>query len=159
HIIYWEVAHACWLTDCTRACLARKLPMTTGAWDHRTTLGIADAFHGMTVSIVQRAPVSGSAEPPAARRPAPSEVRRTTRIAPQRIAVVDDSPERRLSVAEQLAQDGFLVAELSPSDDVLGTILTAPPDLIVVHASMGDDRPLYICRTLRKSDCSRLVPI
>ncbi|HXN32110.1 MAG TPA: diguanylate cyclase [Polyangiaceae bacterium] len=76
-------------------------------------------------------------------------------VGPRRILVVDRDNELAARVARALRTDGLEVTCCAPSDDVLACVLSARPDVILVHTRQGDQQALVACCQLHEFDAAR----
>lgn len=76
-----------------------------------------------------------------------------------KIMVVDDSKLERKLMAAYLMPHGYEVIEVQNGNAALATVKTTPPDLIVLDLILEGMSGLEICRELKQSEDTRLIPI
>ena len=55
-----------------------------------------------------------------------------------RVLIVDESPWRRLAIANLLEAEGYQLLDVSPRDDVLAAVASFEPDLILLDEAAAD---------------------
>lgn len=78
---------------------------------------------------------------------------------PPHILVVDDHAPSRMTAIALLAVDGYQVEQASCGHSALSRVGQRPPDLIVLDVMMPGLDGYEVCRRLKRSDATRLIPI
>jgi class 3 adenylate cyclase/CheY-like chemotaxis protein len=76
-----------------------------------------------------------------------------------RILVVDDSPQNCRLLEAILAPRGYTVSSANSGKEALGLIATEPPDLVLLDIVMPELSGYEVCRQLRASPATRMVPV
>ncbi len=76
-----------------------------------------------------------------------------------RIAVVEDEPDIAQLVSSHLQKEGFKVDRFPNAESFLRSLSKHRPDLILLDLMLPDANGLEICKTLRKDEGSKAIPI
>jgi putative two-component system response regulator len=76
-----------------------------------------------------------------------------------KILVVDDHPSSRMTAAALLSLEGYEVIEAGCGVTGLETVLSSDPDLVLLDVMMPGMDGFEVCRRLKQSDQTRLIPI
>ena len=76
-----------------------------------------------------------------------------------RILVVDDQPQHHRLIEAMLAPYGYAISAASSGEEALERIAGDPPDLILLDVVMPGMSGYEVCRRIRASDPTRLLPI
>lgn len=76
-----------------------------------------------------------------------------------RILVVDDNPDVVLLMQELLASRGYDAVAVSHAADAEAQIKREPPDLILLDVVMPGKSGYEICREIKESPATRLIPV
>jgi len=76
-----------------------------------------------------------------------------------RVLVVDDDPDMAGFLARLLAQQGLAPEIASDGHQALAKIAAAPPDLVLLDVQMPGPDGFEICRRLKSSDATALLPV
>ncbi|MEL7502760.1 MAG: two-component system response regulator [Cyanobacteria bacterium J06554_6] len=79
--------------------------------------------------------------------------------APAKVLVVDDHPSSRMTAVALLSVEGYEVLEADSGAKALSTIAQQPPDLILLDVMMPGMDGFEVCRRLKQSETTRLIPI
>ena len=77
----------------------------------------------------------------------------------ERVLIVDDDPDIQRLVSYNLTQAGFEVAAAETGRKALEAVQKHPPDLIILDLMLPDVDGMEVCRTLRRREGSRRIPI
>lgn len=77
----------------------------------------------------------------------------------KRILVVDDEPEIRKLVERTLASKGYAVDVAADGEEALASVLTAPPDLVMLDAMLPRLHGFEVCLRMRSDPRTRHVPV
>ena len=75
------------------------------------------------------------------------------------ILVVDDIPENRLLLSEQLDQSGYAVTTVSSGAQALAAAASVPPDLILLDIDMPGMDGYQVCARLKADPALREIPV
>lgn len=78
---------------------------------------------------------------------------------PPRVLVVDDHAPSRMTAVALLSVDGYQVDQADCGHNALSRVEQQPPDLIVLDVMMPGVDGYEVCRRLKCSDATRLIPI
>jgi adenylate cyclase len=78
---------------------------------------------------------------------------------PSRILVVDDSPQNCKLLEAILAPRGYAVSSANSGKEALDLIATEPPDLVLLDIVMPELNGYEVCRQLRASQATRMLPV
>ncbi|MFH7243985.1 MAG: HD domain-containing phosphohydrolase [Spirulina sp.] len=78
---------------------------------------------------------------------------------PPRVLVVDDHAPSRMTAVALLSVDGYQVEQADCGHSALSRVAYHPPDLIVLDVMMPGIDGYEVCRRLKRSDATRLIPI
>jgi putative two-component system response regulator len=78
---------------------------------------------------------------------------------PPRVLVVDDHAPSRMTAVALLSVDGYQVEQADCGHSALRRVENYPPDLIVLDVMMPGIDGYEVCRRLKRSDATRLIPI
>jgi len=76
-----------------------------------------------------------------------------------RILVVDDEKDIRELIAFHLQQNGFTPVTANDGEDALDKVSEKPPDLILLDLMMPKLDGAEVCRTLKRDEHTRRIPI
>ena len=76
-----------------------------------------------------------------------------------RILVVDDNPDVVLLMQELLASRGYDAVAVSDAVEAEAQIRREPPDLILLDVVMPGKSGYEICREIKESSVTRLIPV
>jgi two-component system cell cycle response regulator len=76
-----------------------------------------------------------------------------------RVLIVDESPWRRLAIANLLEAEGYQLLDVSPRDDVLAAVASFEPDLILLDEAAADASEGTLSTQLREVDSARDLSI
>jgi len=76
-----------------------------------------------------------------------------------RIAVVEDEPDIAQLVSSHLQKEGFKVDRFPDAGSFLRSLSKRRPDLILLDLMLPDANGLEICKTLRRDESSKAIPI
>jgi diguanylate cyclase (GGDEF)-like protein len=77
----------------------------------------------------------------------------------RRVLIADDDRNRGLRLANELETEGLEVFVCDLSDDVVIQVVSAHPDVILLHDDEKSDRQLLLCRQLRDFESARMRAI
>ena len=77
----------------------------------------------------------------------------------ERVLIVDDDPDILRLVSYNLTQAAFDVVTASTGHMALEIVQKQPPDLIILDLMLPDVDGVEVCRTLRRQEASRRIPI
>jgi two-component system phosphate regulon response regulator PhoB len=77
----------------------------------------------------------------------------------ERVLIVDDDPDILRLVSYNLKQAGFEAVGAETGRKALEIVQGRPPDLIILDVMLPDVDGMEVCRTLRRHESSRLIPI
>ena len=75
------------------------------------------------------------------------------------LLIVDESPWRRLAIANLLEAEGYQLLDVSPRDDVLAAVASFQPDLILLDEAAADASEGTLSSQLREVDSARDLSI
>lgn len=75
------------------------------------------------------------------------------------ILVVDDDPDVRETIQEQLVGMGYRVVTAASAEAALGAVETAPPDLVLTDVHMGAMSGIELCARLKRDPRFQLIPV
>ncbi|MGE0813460.1 MAG: HD-GYP domain-containing protein [Vicinamibacterales bacterium] len=78
---------------------------------------------------------------------------------PRRVLVVDDSPAFTDALQRLLRAEGFLADVVHESEAVEGAIAQFAPDVVLLDVELPGASGFDICRRLKKSEVTRLIPV
>ncbi len=78
---------------------------------------------------------------------------------PAKVLVVDDHPFSRIMAMDLLNAHGYTVIEHDGVSDVLATVRTVSPDLILMDIKMPNYNGFDICKQLKQNHDTRSIPI
>src|SRR5438874_877113 len=78
---------------------------------------------------------------------------------PPRVLVVDDNPSVALLLQQMLSAEGHAVETASDGIEALGSVARHPPDLILLDLDMPRLDGFEVCRQIKASPATRLIPI
>lgn len=78
---------------------------------------------------------------------------------PARVLVVDDHTPSRMTAVALLVAEGYQVDQADGGLTALGHILSHPPDLILLDVMMPGLDGYELCRQLKQSEQTRLIPV
>ncbi|ELR96660.1 HD domain-containing phosphohydrolase [Gloeocapsa sp. PCC 73106] len=76
-----------------------------------------------------------------------------------KILLVDDNPFSRLNLVDLLNFEGYEVVEIDEHVDVIYCVNQVNPDLILLELNLPKQNPLEICKNLKESEVTALIPI
>ncbi|MCP4108003.1 MAG: response regulator [Desulfobacteraceae bacterium] len=76
-----------------------------------------------------------------------------------KILIVDDKPENLRLLTGILKEKGYTVRQLRNGDMVMSSVLTAPPDLILLDILMPETDGYEVCRQLKAKEQTRDIPV
>jgi class 3 adenylate cyclase len=76
-----------------------------------------------------------------------------------RVLVVDDDPDMAGFLARLLAQQGLQADTANNAKQALDKVAASPPDLILLDVMMPDLNGFEVCRHLKNSEATALVPV
>src|SRR6187397_1049600 len=76
-----------------------------------------------------------------------------------RVLVVDDDPDMAEFLARLLKQQGLQADIASDGHVALAMIAASPPDMVLLDVQMPGPDGFEICRRLKSSDATALVPV
>jgi class 3 adenylate cyclase len=79
--------------------------------------------------------------------------------APQRILVVDDTPQNVKLLADLLGARGYAVSSAANGEQALQAIAAQPPDLVLLDVMMPGISGYDVCRRLRDNPPTALLPV
>jgi putative two-component system response regulator len=79
--------------------------------------------------------------------------------AAQRVLVVDDNPSVAMLLQQLLASEGHTVETAGDGVEALETVARQPPDLILLDLDMPRLDGFEVCRQIKTSPVTRLIPI
>jgi DNA-binding response OmpR family regulator len=77
----------------------------------------------------------------------------------QHVLIVDDDPDILRLVTYNFTQAGFAVTTAISGRTALESVQKRPPDLIILDLMLPDVDGMEVCRTLRRREASRQIPI
>jgi len=77
----------------------------------------------------------------------------------QRILVVDDTPQNIKLLADLLSAKGYEVTTAASGEQALESIASAPPDLVLLDVMMPGLNGYDVCRKIRESPATALLPV
>jgi DNA-binding response OmpR family regulator len=77
----------------------------------------------------------------------------------RRVFVVDDDPAMVEAVVAVLSPEGYRVEGTSDSGEALRSVLSAPPDLLVLDVNMPGLNGWELCDIMRRQTATRDVPV
>jgi two-component system phosphate regulon response regulator PhoB len=77
----------------------------------------------------------------------------------ERVLIVDDDPDIVRLVSYNLTQAAYDVVTASTGHKALEIVQKQPPDLIILDVMLPDVDGMEVCRTLRRFEVSRRIPI
>ncbi|MCP4657214.1 MAG: response regulator [bacterium] len=86
----------------------------------------------------------------------------TTQNADERsanILIVDDKPENLHLLSELLRKEGYLVRQLRSGKLVMPSVLSTPPDLVLLDILMPEMDGYEVCRQLKSEEETRDIPV
>ncbi len=120
-------------------------------------LAVLAAAEGLTIDLVP------AATPAAPHRQVPgaAEASVTPELLTQPVLVAVDDPSLRACLAEAVCANGLTLLEAADGDEILTTMRSAPPSVLLLGRRLGNRDGLEVCRDLRKSAAgsARAVPI
>ncbi|MEZ5290575.1 MAG: response regulator [Vicinamibacterales bacterium] len=78
---------------------------------------------------------------------------------PRRVLVVDDSPAFTDALRRLLTAEGFVADVVHDSEAVEGAIAQFAPDVVLLDVELPGASGFDICRRLKKSEVTRLIPV
>ncbi|MDM8536045.1 response regulator [Desulfobacterales bacterium HSG17] len=75
------------------------------------------------------------------------------------ILIVDDNPENLRLLSTILKKNGYMVRTLRKGQMVLPSVLSSPPDMILLDIMMPEMNGYEVCRQLKDHDKTRDIPI
>ncbi len=78
---------------------------------------------------------------------------------PDRVLVVDDTPENVLLIRAQLERAGYAVQTASSGRAALEAVAADPPDLVLLDLMMPGVDGYEVCRRLKAEEATRTIPI
>ncbi len=79
--------------------------------------------------------------------------------APAKVLVVDDHPSSRMTAVALLSVEGYEVLEADSGTKALAVVTEQPPDLILLDVMMPGMDGFEVCRRLKQTENTRLIPI
>ncbi|MFN2645355.1 MAG: response regulator [Burkholderiales bacterium] len=78
---------------------------------------------------------------------------------PQRILVVDDTPQNVKLLADLLSAKGYDVSTAASGEQALESIARQPPDLVLLDIMMPGINGYEVCRKIRENPATALLPV
>src|SRR5581483_1151338 len=78
---------------------------------------------------------------------------------PDRVLVVDDTPENILLIRAQLERAGYAVQTAASGQAALDAVASDPPDLVLLDLMMPGIDGYEVCRRLKADDVTRTIPL
>jgi len=88
-----------------------------------------------------------------------STMKENTTPSPQTILIADDNKVIIRLLKELLTNAGYLVADVSSSEQVLTVIGTIQPDLVLLDVDMPGASGFEVCRTIKQNPLTKDIPI
>lgn len=77
----------------------------------------------------------------------------------KRILIVDDDEDIRFVIRMILDEEGYTISELADGHDVVQTVDDWHPDVILLDVMLGDMDGRDICKGLKSSDLTAMIPV
>ena len=75
------------------------------------------------------------------------------------ILLVEDDPDIRITLAQNLEDAGYVVSAAATAADALRLALASRPDLVLLDLMLPDRPGAEVCQTLRANPTTRAVPV
>jgi adenylate cyclase len=78
---------------------------------------------------------------------------------PPKILIVDDNPKNVKLLSDLLGAKGYQVVTAFSGPDAIEKVAAQKPDLLLLDVVMPEMSGYEVCRTIRKNDATRLLPV
>jgi DNA-binding response OmpR family regulator len=75
------------------------------------------------------------------------------------ILLVEDDPDIRITLEQNLEDAGYVVSAAATAEDALRLALASTPDLVLLDLMLPDRPGAEVCQTLRANPATRAVPV